>query len=379
MITLLHTADVHLGARFEGFGAAAGECQAAHLRAFDRITDLAEQRADVLIVAGDLFESYRPEPQLAERVAHRFRRLAENGKAVVLIPGTHDSYAYSDCVYKTHNLGGACILAGREFVPPTEWVVRDSRERVIFYGCAGVAPGSSPQEAERIIRSLRRVEGHGHHVALIHGSVMDRRGPMSRAEDMPLSESQLSEFGMDYVALGHHHSWKVFEDGRRAVACYPGSPVAKSFRESGERSVALVRIENGLASVERIAVNELSVVERNLDVSVTRSAEDVAAEIKRLGHEKLLARIHLKGTPNCVLNPEWLLAQATPGFAFLDLVDETEVADTDTLLAWEKELTIRGIFVRKMRERIRNAEGERRRLLEDALKTGALALARNRG
>ena len=378
MITLLHTADVHLGARFEGFGAAADTCRAIHLRTFDDIVRLAEAKADFLVVAGDLFESHRPEASLVELVAHRFAGLAAKGKPVILIPGTHDSCAYAESVYRAGKLGGAHILAGPEFVPPVELRAARSGETVFFYGCAGASPGADLKEAQRLLAALRRTDGRGCHVALIHGSVMEPRGQGGRPEDLPMTEAQLPGFGMDYVALGHHHGWKVFTQGERQLACYPGSPVAKSFRECGERSAALVKIEDGRASVERINMDNLIAVESTLQVSTARSPEDVAAEIRQLSGEKRLARIHLAGAPGFVLNLEWLQAQAGPGFAYLDLVDETEVADTETLRTWEAEPTIRGIFVRKMMERIKAAEGDRKRLLEDALKTGALALARNK-
>jgi DNA repair exonuclease SbcCD nuclease subunit len=208
---------------------------------------------------------------------------------------------------------------------------------------------------------------------------MDSRGQKARTEDMPMTEAQLAGFGMDYIALGHHHGWKTFQQGERTFACYPGSPVSKSFRECGQRSVALVKLDGARATVEPIGVNELTAIEQSLDVCAAQSIEDVAAQLKRLGSEKLLARIHLVGAPNCVLNLEWLHAQTAPGFAFLDLVDETEVADTETLRIWESEHTIRGIFVRKMREKIKAAETDQKRLFEDALKMGALALARNKG
>ena len=379
MITLLHTADVHLGARFESFGSAASVCRALHQRTFDDIVRLAEAQADFLVVAGDLFESHRPEAALVEFVAHRFASLVQKGKPVVLIPGTHDSCAYAESVYRSNKLGGAHILAGPEFTPPVELLAARSGEPVFFYGCAGAPPGADLKEAERLLATLRRSDSRGCHVALIHGSVMEPRGQGARPEDLPMTEPQLAGFGMDYVALGHHHGWKVFTQGERAVACYPGSPVAKSFRECGERSVALVRIEAGRASVERLSTNNLTAMECAVQVSTAHSPEDVAAEIRKLDDEKRLARVHLTGAPNCVLNLEWLHAQTSPGFAFLDLVDETEVADTEALRTWEAEPTIRGVFVRKMMERIKAAEGEQKRLLEDALKTGALALARNKG
>jgi len=58
MLRLLHTADVHLGARHADLGEAAAAQRERQFAAFRASIDLAiAERVDVFLVAGDLFDS----------------------------------------------------------------------------------------------------------------------------------------------------------------------------------------------------------------------------------------------------------------------------------------------------------------------------------
>ena len=57
-IKILHTADVHIGARDAFLGVTAESRRFETLLTFERIIDLAkEKNVDILAIAGDLFES----------------------------------------------------------------------------------------------------------------------------------------------------------------------------------------------------------------------------------------------------------------------------------------------------------------------------------
>ncbi len=88
---ILHTADWHLGKTiaFTGFDLAP-----VHEAALDRVVAVADgESADMIIVAGDVFDSVNP-PARAERLLIRtLKRLAEGGggRPVVVVAGNHDS------------------------------------------------------------------------------------------------------------------------------------------------------------------------------------------------------------------------------------------------------------------------------------------------
>ena len=88
MPRLLHLADVHLGARHHDLGEAAATQRERQFDAFRRAIDLAlAEKVDVVLVAGDLFDSNQQPRRSVERAAAEFGRLAAAGIRTVDHPG----------------------------------------------------------------------------------------------------------------------------------------------------------------------------------------------------------------------------------------------------------------------------------------------------
>ncbi|NNC27549.1 exonuclease subunit SbcD, partial [Salinisphaera sp. USBA-960] len=85
---ILHTADLHLGRQFMGLS-----LEEDHEVILSQILEtLMAERADVLVIAGDVFDRASP-PNSSIRQFNRFlKRVAEETEAaVVMISGNHDS------------------------------------------------------------------------------------------------------------------------------------------------------------------------------------------------------------------------------------------------------------------------------------------------
>ncbi len=117
MLRLLHTADVHLGARHADLGDAAAAQRERQFAAFRAAVDLAiAEKVDLFLVAGDLFDSNVQPKRSVERVAAELGRLAQARIRSVLVPGTHDVYDRSS-VYRAYDLADARRHAAR----PRRW------------------------------------------------------------------------------------------------------------------------------------------------------------------------------------------------------------------------------------------------------------------
>ena len=93
MLRLLHTADVHLGARHADLGEAAAAQRERQFDAFRAAVDLAiAEKVVLFLVAGDLFDSNVQPKRSVERVAAQLGRMAQARIRSVLVPGTHDVY-----------------------------------------------------------------------------------------------------------------------------------------------------------------------------------------------------------------------------------------------------------------------------------------------
>ena len=85
---ILHTSDWHLGKTLEGH-----DRHDEQVRFCDNLIDIVEEnQVDLVLVAGDIYDSYNP-PSSAETLFYRtIERLAKGGKRpVFIIAGNHDN------------------------------------------------------------------------------------------------------------------------------------------------------------------------------------------------------------------------------------------------------------------------------------------------
>lgn len=85
---ILHTADWHLGKKLDRFSRL--EEQISVMEEIIAIAD--EEQADLILVAGDLFDNFNPAVDAVELFYKTLKRLSQNGKRpVIAISGNHDS------------------------------------------------------------------------------------------------------------------------------------------------------------------------------------------------------------------------------------------------------------------------------------------------
>lgn len=87
-LKILHTADWHLGKRLERFSRLNEQTQV-----LQEICEIAEQEnVDLVLLAGDLFDTFNPSIEAIELFYKTLKRLAKNGeRPVIAIAGNHDS------------------------------------------------------------------------------------------------------------------------------------------------------------------------------------------------------------------------------------------------------------------------------------------------
>src|SRR3954447_19945908 len=84
---LLHTSDWHVGKQIRG-NTRADE----HRSVLFEIGEIAErEEVDLILVAGDLFDTSAPSPESEEIVFDALLRFARTGAEVVVIGGNHDN------------------------------------------------------------------------------------------------------------------------------------------------------------------------------------------------------------------------------------------------------------------------------------------------
>ncbi len=361
-IKVLHIADLHLGSRFPSLGEKEPIRQKDLLRTFERLLALAiKNEVDLFLIAGDLFDHPRPDVALIGAVQAGVRRLADRGIPTVLLPGTHDHTVLRDSIYRHPEFPGAIVLNSPALREPIEILIREIPVYLYGFAFQGFA-------SENAMAGMRRRPQEGIHLGLLHGSRKGNPEWEHRAKDLPFSMEDLKTWNLDYMALGHYHSFEVLEEGNRRYACYPGSPEGRRFGENGPRYCALVHIEPENAFIEKIPVQHRTLEERTLDIAGCREESEAAARISALGDPDLLLRLTMTGIVEAPIVLDRLTSRCAGDFFHLDLQDRTQLFDSHFARRIESEQTIRGLFVQRVRRLMEDMPEEERPVMEEAFR-----------
>ncbi|MDP8257753.1 MAG: metallophosphoesterase [Candidatus Alcyoniella australis] len=355
-VRVLHTADLHLGASMVQFGEFADQRRDDFAATFERIVDRAiEGQADILAIAGDLFDRNAAPQRVIERVRRGCERLEAAGVVCVLVPGTHDGVDASDAIYRTINLPGAIVLMDPRCESPVPLTVRD--QRINLYGLAA-RPGT-----ENPLSSMARRDLPGLHLGLLHATLVRAPQWQVPTRDVPVTAEQLADLGLDYVALGHLHRQQTVEHEGRLVAAYCGSPEGKDFTENGPRAFLWVELSAGGARIqsENCQTRQLAAVEvEQSDVESLDQAVDAA--VTACG-EASICRVTLRGSPPLELDLAGLRQRLEARLDYLELIDDTLSISTRELERLGAERTVRGAFVQRMAQRLESAADDQQREL----------------
>jgi len=365
MLRILHTADVHLGAKFSGLGSK-GDAQRERLRTtFKKIIGTAiEERVNIVLIAGDLFDSNQQPQRNIDLVVEQFNLLNQNGIPVCLVPGTHDSLDYSS-IYKKIDFEGRCPnlhiftdqnMSSREY-PDLDLTV---------YG----KPNLSNRSRVSPLLGLKPATSTRFHVAVAHGSF---HIPEKVADDDHVFRlEEIASSGMHYLALGHWH--RAYACSEQPAAWYSGPPEwIPDQRERG--SVLLVTIgDSGEVKVEPRPVGLRDFDEVEIDVSGPADLSSLQAGIAAGAHQELVRRAILRGLrdPGLIVNAEELVAELGERFFHLTVVDRSHPKAAE--ISVDEGQLIRSKFIEFMQAQIANSEDEDRAVAESALQYGLALL-----
>ena len=385
MLRLLHTADVHLGARHADLGEQAAAQRERQLAAFVATIDLAlAEKVDVVLIAGDLFDSNTQPRRTVERVAAELRRLAEAKIRTVIIPGTHDVYDRSS-IYRVHDLAA---LAGSGPSDDLVTVLTPDRGEVHLRSCDVIVHGPvfpTKRAPYSPLRDLNARSGDGAtwHVGMVHGALAIPG--KTDGDEVVFTRDEIATSGLDYLALGHWHSTQQGKAGGTAFA-YSGAPEPVAVSQDGAGKVLLVDL------VEQAGTRSVSVQERivgrtrfeRLDIDAAEIADEPSL-VRRLAAQAdpdLVLDVRLTGVlPDALdLSTEAVEDQLRGQFLRIRVRDQAMPPLTDGVLPSAD--TIAGAFIRNVEGRIAEleAEGAEPALAEaaelrDVLRLGRLLLA----
>lgn len=362
MIKILHTADHQLGVKFIGFGDKGRQLRKAVKESLKTTVDLALAEAvDLVLIAGDLFDSNAVSKNLVEEGVAQLKRLARI--PVCILPGTHDCYDASSLYRRPEFQDIPHIHIFTDEITSIPFPNLD----LTIYGRANL----SPTGAESPLTGFEKTKETQHHVAIAHGE-MAIEGKFG-GEYYPIEQKEIAASGMNYVALGHWHRHADFsQDDVKAFYC--GAPETLSFEE-GEDSgyVLLVSIDESATRVEKKRVGKYLWKTVDMTIEAFESEQELIHEIREHADPNTLLRVRLSG-----LKPvTWDVSEERLVEVIGDLFFHLEVTAADLSTPLERipaaefpESTIMGQFLRLMKKRLETGDPADKPVLEEALQRG---------
>jgi len=178
--------------------------------------------------------------------------------------------------------------------------------------------------------------------------------------------------GMDYVALGHVHSCSGLRRAGETCYAWPGCPEGRGFDETGPKGVILAEVSAGGCDVRFLPMGgrRYEIVAADLT-----DAEPIAAIEAALPEDtsRDIYRIRLTGETETAPDLPALTRAMEGRFFGLELRDETRLRRD--IWAQSCDDSLRGLFLKRLRQRYDAAEDEREReRITQAARWGLLAM-----
>ena len=365
-VKILHCADIHIGAAESSLGTLAESRRAETLITFEKIISLAkEQNVDILLIAGDLFNSNNIEKSFVDRVFECMASIPEI--KIVYTAGNHDPLN-ADSPFKKYSL-------------PSNLYVIDTKDHCIeFKDLNTRVYGKSFKEVYMQGEPAFSIKPDTNFINLmcIHGELRSDLG----SDYNSITSDFIKSSGMDYIALGHvHKRTEVSKLGDSFVA-YCGCPEGQGFDELGEKGIYLGEISKDNCSLEFVPVCKRMHLCENVDISGLATSNEIAEQILNYLKEKYpdtyadnLYKIILVGSidDGVRLSLAEITTRLNDSVYFAKLRDKTEIKlDYETL---SKENTLKGVFVKNMLTKIESAEENEKEQLLYALNIGIKAFS----
>ncbi|MBR1816671.1 MAG: DNA repair exonuclease [Lachnospiraceae bacterium] len=206
-------------------------------------------------------------------------------------------------------------------------------------------------------------------IVTLHGQESDAVDKKDKTEIIPLRS--LKNKGIDYLALGHIHSFKEESLDKRGIYCYPGCLEGRGFDECGEHGFVLLDIdeENKTFTREFLPIAKRILYTVNVDITDLNNSVEISNQIREeLEHEACppssLIKIVLTGRVDafCDKDVDYLLKQFDDDYYFVKIYDETKlkVSYEDYRL----DESLKGEFVRGVMASDKYSEEEKAEIIK---------------
>lgn len=339
---LIHCADLHLDSVLTTHltKEKAKERKAELLQTFLRMVDYAvENEVEAILIAGDLFDKKNISATARNAVKHAIQE--NNQITFFYLQGNHDvNFFLRSEEKRPENL--KCF--GEEW---SSYILGEDGKKLVVSGL-------------ELSRNNAGYAGHSLSLNLGNFNIVMLHGQDSQYEVKDKTEVIPLELfknkGIDYLALGHIHSYKMEPLDGRGNYCYSGCLEGRGFDECGKHGFVLldINLNSGEYTTQFIPFAFRNLYAVPVDISGCMNTLEIEEKIKKKlhdgGYEKSsLIKVVLEGEVDveCEKNTDYLADWLKNEYYYLQVRDNSHVRiDYD---AYVYDESLKGEFVRTVR------------------------------
>lgn len=356
----VHIADMHFDSPFVNLSEKdiMGDLRRLEQRkVFKKIIEyIEENNIKYFFISGDLYEHKYIKQSTIEYINKLFEEIPETN--IYIAPGNHDPYT-KNSYYNKYNWSKNVKIFG-----PKVEKIETQDANIYGYGFDDFYCSDSCIENIELERTEKP------NILIIHGNIDG-----STIEDMQynsMSKKMLQEKGFDYVALGHIHKRDYNTEENQKIV-YPGSTISLGFDELGEHGMIVGDVEKNKLETQFIKLDDKQFTKRELNVDNIYSKEELIEKINELEiEENNYVEIILIGNRNFEIN-KYDLIKYILNNNIIKIKDNTKIAYN--LEKLENENTLKGLFIKEMNKKLKNAETEEEKeIIEKSIEIGLASL-----
>lgn len=333
---IIHCADLHLDSKMEtNFSRdQAKERRYEILDTFENMIHYAlDNKVEVVLIAGDMFDTPQNQQKtIKDRVIDSIRRAKDID--FLYLQGNHDN---DDFFKKMENKPENLKLFA------DEWTSYRYGDILI----SGVEfHGNKPMD----IYSSLSLNENDFNIVSLHGQI----SKYGRDKDVEIINlTKLENKYIDYLALGHIHSYEKEKLDYRGIYAYSGCLEGRGFDEFGKKGFIVLDIKNGDLSTEFVSLAKRTFHELKIDISNHKEG----LEIDKLVEERLetipeedIVKLIFQGEifEDTEIDIDYIEQKLRNRYYFSKVSDETEIRID--YLSYERDISLKGEFIRTVKD-----------------------------
>ena len=330
---IIHCADLHLDSKMETNlnGIKAQERKKEILLTFESMVEYAfNNNVTAIIIAGDMFDTARVSNQTKNRVINIFKKF--NSIDFIYLSGNHDEDSF--------------ILNLTEI--PTNLKIISEEWQCFNYQNVTIAGAKLTSLNSLVLHNTLNLNKNNINIAVLHGQI-SKYDNKDNVEIINLTK--LKDKNIDYLALGHIHTYSKGQIDNRGIYCYSGCLEGRGNDECGEKGFVLLNIENGLITDKFIPFAKRTIIEVKCDITDISDwadvEKDIDSKIEKISTDNLL-RIVLTGKYKLELQKSVDLysTKLNSKYYFANIKDDSTLKLNPKI--YENDISLRGEFIRKV-------------------------------